>query len=195
MSLIILISGLILFLGTHSIRIVADAWRARQRERIGEMRWKGLYSVASAIGLGLIVWGYGQARPNSPLLWTAATWVRHVVALPTLLAFIMLAAAYIPGTRIKAVIGHPMVAGVMLWAGAHLMANGKLSDAILFGGFLLWAIADFLSARRRDRMAARRYDVAHGWLRDMLAVTLGCLVWGLFAGYGHVWLVGVRPFG
>lgn len=195
MSLIILISGLILFLGMHSIRIVADAWRARQRQAIGEMRWKGLFSLASAIGLGLIVWGYGAARANSPLLWHAATWVRHVVALPTLLAFIMLAAAYIPGTRIKAVIGHPMVAGVMLWAGAHLLANGRLGDALLFGGFLLWAIADFLSARRRDRMEARRYFVADGWLRDLLAVIVGCLAWGLFAAYGHGWLFGVRPFG
>ena len=195
MSLVILISGLILFLGIHSIRIVADGWRARQRESMGEIRWKGLFSVASAIGLGLVVWGFGEARLNSPQLWISATWVRHVVALPTLLAFIMFAATYIPGTRIKAAIGHPMVAGVILWAAAHLMANGKLSGAILFGGFLLWAIADFLSARRRDRMEARRYYVAEGWLRDMLAVTVGCVVWGFFAGYGHIWLIGVRPFG
>lgn len=195
MSLATLIAGLVLLLGTHSIRIVADAWRTAQRERFGETGWKAIFSIASAIGFGMTVWAYSEARLSSPLLWDSGTGVRQIAALLTLPAFILLTAAYVPGTHIKAALHHPMIAGIALWAGSHLMANGKVCGAILFGGFLLWAIIDFLSCQRRDRMEARRYYVVEGWLRDLLVVALGVAGWWLFARYGHEWLIGVRPFG
>lgn len=128
-----LVLGLLLFLGTHSIRIVADGWRTARVARLGENRWKGLYSLASALGLGLIVWGYGLARAEPVALWTPPRWTRHLAALLTLPAFILIAAAYVPGSRIKTALGHPMVAGVKVWAIAHLLSNGNLADALLFG--------------------------------------------------------------
>ncbi len=195
MSLAALIAGLLLLLGIHSLRIVADPWRTKQRERFGELGWKAIFSLASVIGLAVVVVGYAGARPNSPLLWNSAVWARHVAALLTLPAFVLLLAAYVPGTRIKAAVGHPMLAGIVLWAIAHLAANGRLCDAILFGGFLLWAVTDYLSCRRRDKAEARRQYVSTGWSRDFVALTLGAAAWWLFARYGHEWLVGVRPFG
>ena len=152
-----LVLGLLLFLGTHSIRIVADGWRAGRVARLGENRWKGLYSLASALGLGLVVWGYGLARAEPLALWTPPGWTRYLAALLNLPAFILIAAAYVPGSRIKAALGHPMVAGVKVWAIAHLLSNGNLADLLLFGAFLLWAVADFRSARRRDRAAGVVY--------------------------------------
>lgn len=190
----VLIIGLALFLGIHSLRIFAGDWRDAQLARLGELRWKGVYSLLSAIGLGLIIWGYGLARLESPVLWAAPVWARHVAALLTLPAFILLVAAYIPGSHIKAAVGHPMVAGVKLWALAHLLANGKLAAVLLFGAFLVWAVACFASARRRDRIAARSYPVL-GWSRDAIVVVIGSLAWVGFAIYGHAWLIGVRPFG
>ncbi|MBI5109820.1 MAG: NnrU family protein [Rhodocyclales bacterium] len=189
-----LILGLLLFLGVHSVRIVADSWRAAQIARIGEMRWKGVYSLASAVGLGLIVWGYGAARMEPAVLWPSPLWTRHVAALLTLPAFILLVAAYLPGSHIKARVGHPMVAGVKLWALAHLLANGTLADALLFGAFLAWAIADFIVARRRDRIAGRTHRVCC-WTRDASVVAVGTLAWTVFALWGHAWLIGVAPFG
>src|SRR5471032_847869 len=118
-----LILGLLIFLGAHSVRIVADGWRTRHVARLGEMRWKGLYSLASVAGLALIVWGYGLTRELQIDLWIPPLWTRHVTTLLTLPAFILLAAAYVPGNSIKTAIGHPMVAGVMLWAFAHLISN------------------------------------------------------------------------
>jgi len=117
-----------------------------------------------------------------------------VAATLTLPVFILLVAAYLPGSHIKAAVGHPMVAGVKLWALAHLLANGNLSDATLFGAFLIWAVLDFISARRRDRLAGRTYQ-ALGWSRDAMAIVIGLVAWVLFAFYGHAWLIGVRPFG
>ncbi|MDK9703464.1 MAG: NnrU family protein [Sulfuritalea sp.] len=188
-----LILGLVLFLGVHSVRIYAGGWREAQIARLGEMRWKGAYSLMSATGLGLIIWGYGMARADSPVLWDAPSWTRHLAATLTLPAFILLVAAYIPGSRIKAAVGHPMVAGVKIWALAHLLVNGRLAAVVLFGAFLLWAVVDFAASRRRDRVAGRTYPVL-GWSRDALVVVAGLVAWALFAFYGHPWLIGVAPF-
>lgn len=188
-----LLLGLLLFLGTHSIRVVADGWRTAQVGRLGLNRWKGLYSLASALGLGLIVWGYGLARAEPVALWLPPAWTRHLAVLLTLPAFILIAAAYVPGSRIKPALGHPMVAGVKVWAIAHLLSNGNLADVLLFGAFLLWAVADFRSARRRDRAAGVVYRPGTA-ARDGLVVAAGTGAWALFAGFLHLWLIGVRPY-
>lgn len=195
MNMSLLVLGLILFLGTHSIRIFADGWRNNQFNKLGEARWKGLYRVVSLVGFVLMVWGYGEARAGAPLIWHSEPWTRHIVALFTLPAFVLLVAAYVPGTRIKEKLGHPMVLGVLLWALSHLLANGTVNAVLLFGSFLLWAIVDFLSLRGRDRADGRSYPAAAGWSRDILAVAIGVVAWWLFARYGHEWLNGVRPIG
>jgi uncharacterized membrane protein len=190
----LLIAGLIVFLGVHSVRIFADDWRAAQIARIGPTVWKGGYALLSLIGLVLIVYGYGLARQTPIVLYTAPLWTRHLAALLTLVAFVMIAAAYVPGTRIKAKIRHPMVAGVKVWAFAHLLANGSLADVILFGSFLAWAILNYSAALRRDRAANVVY--ASGPMsRDVSAVAIGAVAWLLFTFWLHGWLIGVRPLG
>ncbi len=188
-----LVLGLLVFLGAHSVRILADDWRTAQLARIGEARWKGVYSLISAIGLGLIIWGYGQARGAPLALWPSPVWTRHLAALLTVPAFILLVAAYLPGSHIKAWVGHPMVEGVKLWAIAHLLANGNLADLLLFGSFLAWAVADSIAARRRDRRDGRRH-VAQGWSRDAAVVAVGLAAWAGFSFWGHAWMIGVAPF-
>lgn len=189
-----LVLGLLIFLGVHSIRIVAEDWRAEQIARLGEKRWKAIVSLVSAVALVLLIWGYGQTRAMSVELWMPPTWTRHLASLLTVLAFVLLTAAYVRGNHVKAALGHPMVAGVMLWAFAHLLANGRLNDVLLFGAFFLWAVVDFVASRRRDRAAGTRYP--QGTLpRDALVLTLGLIAWALFAFAGHKWLIGVAPFG
>lgn len=190
----ILILGLLLFLGVHSIRIFADGWRTRQIERIGEMPWKGGYTVISLIGFALIVWGYGQARYDPVYLWFPPIWTKHLAALLTLPAFVLLVAAYLPGTRMKAIIGHPMLAATKLWALSHLISNQTLADLLLFGGFLAWAIACYTSARRRDRRNG--VPTPAGALRnDAIAVVIGLVAWFVFARHLHAMLFGIAPFG
>ena len=145
----LLILGLILFLGMHSVRVFADDWRSAQIRRVGPQAWKGIYSVLSVAGFVLLVWGYGEARSAPVVLWTPPTGLRHLAALLTLVTFVLLAAAYVPGTRIKRAVGHPMVAGTKAWALAHLLSNGTLADVLLFGGFLAWAVLLFIASRRR----------------------------------------------
>lgn len=190
----LLILGLILFLGAHSVRIVADDFRARQIAKLGEKPWKAVISVVSLIGFVMIVYGYGAARLDPVYLWQPPVWTRHLAALLTIPAFILLVAAYVPGTRIKAAVGHPMVAGVKIWAFSHLIANGTLADLLLFGSFLAWAVVDYVAARRRDRRAGTRYP-AGPVTRDVAAVAIGLAAWAAFALWLHAPLIGVRPFG
>jgi uncharacterized membrane protein len=188
-----LILGLAIFLGTHSVRIIADAWRTARIAQFGEGAWKGIYSVISIAGFVLIVVGYGEARQHAMVLWTPPAWTAHVASLLTLVAFVLVASAYVRGTRTKAAIGHPMIAGVKVWAFAHLLANGTLADLMLFGAFLVWAIADFVAARRRDRVAGTTYP-SGSVARDALAIVIGVAAWALFAFYLHGLWIGVRPF-
>ena len=189
-----LILGLVLFLGMHSVRIVADGWRSQVISRRGPGAWKGLYTVVSLVGFGLIIWGYGQARLAPHVLWTAPLWTRHLAALLMLVAMVLLAAAYVPGNGIQARVHHPMVLAVKVWALAHLLANNTLADLLLFGSFLLWAVLDFRAARQRDRAAGTRY--APGTTgRSALVVGVGVLLWVVLAFGLHLWLFGVRPFG
>ncbi len=192
MSLLIL--GLVLFLGVHSVRIVADGWRSAFIARRGLGAWKGLYSVASLVGFVLIVWGYGQARAQPVLLWTPIPGAAHAAALLTLVAFVLLTAKDVPGNGIKARVHHPMVLGVKVWAFAHLLANHTLADLLLFGSFLVWSIASFAAARRRDRAAGTVYPPGRA-SRTLLTVAVGAALWLVFTLWLHAWLIGVRPFG
>lgn len=191
--MIYLVLGLMFFLGVHALRIVADGWRARTVARIGKYPWKGAYALASIAGFALLVWGYGQARHESAVLYNSPLFMHYAAALLMLVSLVLVAAAYVPRNHIKAALGHPMYAGIGVWAFAHLISNGRLADVILFGTFLLWAIAGFVASRRRDRAAGTVY-AAGDELRTVLTVIAGVGVWAALVSGLHLWLTGVAPF-
>jgi uncharacterized membrane protein len=190
----LLIAGLVVFLGLHSVRIVAGDWRVKQIARVGEGPWKGIYSVLSIAGFVLLIWGFGQARQHPQLLYVPPMWLRHANALFTLIAFVLVAAAYVPHNHLKAKFGHPMYAGIKVWALGHLLATGMLHDVVLFGAFLIWAVAGFTVSRRRDRLVGVTYPdgTAFG---DIVALALGVGAWAAFAFWLHARWIGVAPFG
>jgi uncharacterized membrane protein len=194
MTYLYLLAGLLLFLGVHSTRVFADDWRDRTRSRMGAGPFKGIYSLLSLAGFVLLVWGYGVARQQPVVLWMPPTGMRHLAALLTLVSFVLLAAAYVPGNQIKARLHHPMVLGVKVWALAHLLANGTLADVLLFASFLVWAIVLFAASRRRDRREHTVY--ARGSAGGtVVTVVAGVLAWAAFAFWLHRALIGVAPFG
>jgi uncharacterized membrane protein len=182
-----LILGLLLFLGVHSVRIAAPAWREAQIARLGPLRWRGLYSVVSLAGFVLLVWGYGQARQVAEPLWATPVALRHLAGPLTLVAFVLLAASQVGHNRIQAKLQHPMLLGTKVWALAHLLANNTAADLLLFGGFLAWAVLDFRSARRRGRV-----EVVVKPGRTLIAVAAGVAAWALFAFWAHAAWIGVR---
>ena len=190
-----LILGLVIFLGVHSVSIVAPTARDRWLAQMGEGGWKGLYSLLSFVGLALIVWGYGQARFDPVYLYTPPTGLRHLSALLMLPVFPLLLAPYLPG-RIKTLTRHPMLVATKLWALAHLLANGTLADVLLFGGFLAWAVADRISVKRRENAGQVRAvpGLPASGLNDVIVVVAGLALYLVFVFWAHAWLFGVRPF-
>lgn len=190
--MMILIAGLLIFLGIHSINILAPAKRQAFASNLGAKKWKLIFTAVSIVGLILIVIGYGEARSTPTWLWNPLAGLRHLALLLTVPAFILLVAAYVPGNRIKAKLGHPMFAAVKIWAFAHLLANGTLADVLLFGSFLVWAIAGFAVSRRRDRVAGIQRP-AGNTKADITTILLGIVSWAVFAMFLHTLLIGVSP--
>src|SRR5512144_1427365 len=160
----ILIAGLVLFLGPHSLRLVADGWRSAQVARLGERKWKGLFALVALVGLVLTIWGFGQARLSPVIVWDPPAWAPRVTSLILLPAFVLIVAGNLRGTKMKAALGHPMLLGTALWAFAHLLGNGRLAGVVLFGAFLVWAIVDYAASRRRDAAAGVVYPAGE-WSR------------------------------
>lgn len=185
-----LILGLVLFLGIHSVAIVAPGWRDAQLARMGEGPWKGIYSLISIAGFVLLVVGYGIARQSPVVLYQPPVWTRHLAMLLMLPVFPLLFAVYLPG-RIKAAARHPLLAATKVWALAHLVANGTLADVLLFGGFLAWAVADRVSLKRRPARATPAAPARP--LNDVIAVVGGLAVYAIFVMGAHAWLIGVAP--
>lgn len=188
----LLIFGLLLFLGNHSIRLFMPAWRTRFIEQYGENTWKAIYSLFSLAGLVLIVYGYGQARMDPVFVWNPPLWTRHLAIPFTWVSFVLLAAASIRGNLFKQRLGHPMYMGVKVWAFAHLIANGRLGDILLFGAFLAWAVAGYVISRRRDRREGVSYPAATA-KGTAFTVLAGTVVWAIFAFWLHQILIGVPP--
>lgn len=187
----LLIAGLILFLGMHSIAIFVPATRERLRARIGDGAWKTIYSVISLAGLVMIVYGFAAARQSPVVLYTPPAWMRHVTFLFMLPVFPLLLAANLPG-RIKTATKHPMLAAVKFWAFSHLLANGLLADVLLFGGFLAWAVMDRISLKRRTQNLR---TAPPGRFNDAIAVIAGLALYVVFILWAHLRLFGVSPLG
>jgi uncharacterized membrane protein len=191
--MILFIVGLIVFLGVHSVSIVAPHWRSRQIAAHGEKAWKGFYSIASLFGFVMLVYGYGALRHDGPTLYSPPPALRHLALLLMLPVFPLFVAAYVPG-RIQRIANHPMLLAVKLWAFAHLLANGTLADVVLFGAFLAWAVADRISVKRRSVGEAHDVPVLPaGPINDVLVVVIGLAIYAAFLFGVHRWLIGVSP--
>jgi uncharacterized membrane protein len=188
----ILVLGLIIFLGLHSTRIVAESGRERAIARLGEGPWKGIYSLLSAIGFVLIVWGFAQARYAAPQLWTPVPGARHLTVALMLASMVLLAAYLFKQGHITAWVHHPMVWSVAVFGLAHLIANGSAADAVLFGAFLVWAAADLVSSYARDRRDGVVYPEPN-LSATIGAIVVGLVFWALLAFWLHSWLFGVAP--
>lgn len=190
-AMIMLVAGLLVFLGVHSTRVFAGSWRSAMIARIGERPWKAVYSVVSIASFVLLVWGYGQARGQMPL-WSPPAAMRYATVVLMLPVFVLFVAPYVPRNAIRAKLHHPQVLSVKLWAFAHLLSNGNLADVLLFGGFLAWAIVVFSAARKRDRAAGVVYPPGTA-PATIVCVIVGLAIYAAFMMGLHRALIGVSP--
>jgi uncharacterized membrane protein len=188
-----LVLGLVLFLGPHFMRVFWPAQRDSFIAKWGLNGWKMRYTVLSILGLGLIIWGYGQARATGMQVWLPPAGLKHANSLFTLIAMVLLVSAYVPGNHIKAAIGHPMTVAVKVWAFGHVLAVGSVAGIVLFGSFLVWSILVFKSARQRDR-AAGTVRATPKVINTLIALVGGVAVWAFFAFYAHGAWIGLPLF-
>lgn len=193
----LLIAGLVVFLGCHMLPILSGL-RTNLRDKLGAGPYKGVFSLVSLVGLVLIVMGYSAARDaGSPLIWDPPTGLRHLSMLLLVPVFVLLIASNLPG-RIKAKLKHPMLVAIKLWALAHLLMNGDLASIVLFGAFLVWAIVDRISVKRRGggvSVQATGEALAGNAVRnDLIALVGGLALYGVFVMWLHEILIGVPVF-
>jgi uncharacterized membrane protein len=184
----VLIIGLVLLLGTHSISIVAPAWAERTSEAIGNNVWRSIYSVLALAGLGVTIYGYSLARAELVIFYVPPLWLKYFAIALLFFVFPILLAAFFPG-RIKTALKHPMLVATKLWATAHLLANGARADVILFGAFLVWAAADRISLKRRAERPLP--EAAASPRNDLIAIVAGLGLFAAFVSGLHAWLFGV----
>lgn len=210
--MILLALGLVLFLGMHSVRIVAPDARAAAIERFGEGAWKGLYAAISLVGLMLVGRGWGEAERD--VLYTAPEWSVPLSLILMAPLFVLLVAGNLPAGRIRAWTRHPMLIATVGWAALHVLNNGDTAAVLLFAAIGVWAALDIASLLSREREAALA-PVGHAhagasphgaaapeepasalpWWPDIAAVIVGLSAYAWFVAYGHEWLFGVSPLG
>lgn len=187
-----LVAGLVIFLGVHSFTTLRGA-REAAIARLGAGPYRGLHSLVSLLGFGLIIWGFGQYRASGLIpVWSPPEWTRPLTLALMWLAFVSLAAyAPLPG-MIRGLLRHPMLVAIKAWALAHLLVNGDLGGMLLFGSLLAWAVYDRISVKRRGDLGAPRQS-GFG-LGDAVAIGGGSLAYVAML-VGHRWLIGVSILG
>lgn len=185
-----LILGLVIFFGAH----LFTAFRSRApgkdiKARLGYGPYMGLYSLVSAIGLGLIIWGFGAARP-APVLYVPPAGLAHLNLALMLPALILLAAAYLPTGRIKKAVKHPMLAAVKIWALGHLLANGELNSVLLFGSFLAYGVIDRIAVKKRGDLGPGP-DAPVSAMGDLAAIVIGAGAYAAILLWLHPILFGM----
>ena len=190
--MLMLVAGLIVFFGAHSIAIVAPRWRDRALMHLRAGTWKGVYSLISAAGLALMLLGFARARVAPVVLYVSPAWLHYLTWLLMLPVFPLLLATYLPG-RIRSAARHPMLAAVKLWASAHLLVNGTLADVLLFGSFLVWAVAVRISLKRR--VPAPVPGAPPSRYNDLIALLAGLGLYALFVWRLHALIIGVPLLG
>jgi len=186
---VILILGLVVFLGVHSLRVVAPAWRDGMVERLGEGAWKGLYSVIALAGFALIIWGFGRAAAETGMVYAPPLGLRHLMFALMLPALILAVASALPPGHIRRIARHPLLIGTALWAFAHLLVNGELAAVVLFGAFLAWAIIELAAQTGRPRAPIVNPSATY----DLAALVAGVVLYGALVWRLHEWAFGVSP--
>ncbi|MCB1486966.1 MAG: NnrU family protein [Bauldia sp.] len=187
--MVILVIGLVLFLGVHSFRMLAPAGRLAAIGKMGEGPYKGAYTLVSLIGIVLIIWGFGETASDPVFLYATPVWLRHATELLVLVALILAVASALPSSHISRAVRHPLLIGTAIWAVAHLFVNGEVGTTVLFGAFLVWALIDLVSQGSRPATA----KPPPSWRFDAIAVIVGAVIYGLLVWRAHLWLFGVSP--
>lgn len=187
----LLILGIILFLATHLIRVVAPGFRLSMTDRFGLMGWRVINSALSLLSLIVLIWGYATAPVIN--VWFPPMGMNHLTITLMLIAMICLVAGFLPAGHIATKTKHPIVLSIKIWAAAHLFANGDLASILLFGSLLAWGVVLRINYKRRQRAGDLELKPFVSARYDAIAVVIGLALWALITFKLHELLIGVAP--
>ncbi|MCF6302345.1 MAG: NnrU family protein [Devosiaceae bacterium] len=188
--MIVFTIGLLLFFVPHIVPLLVPGTKSALVEKIGEKRWKGVYSLLSLAGLVVIVLGWRQYRDVAPIVYDPPAWGRHGTMLLVWISLILFSVPRSKPGKIMVAVKHPMVVGVIYWSVGHLLANGDLASVLLFGSFLLFA----LISRIKENFAGDPNPKFRSYRSDIIAIGAGTTLYAVILLFGHVWLSGVALF-
>ncbi|MCB1503896.1 MAG: NnrU family protein [Hyphomicrobiaceae bacterium] len=190
--MIAMIIGLVAFFTIHLIP-TSPEMRKGLVDRFGEGPYRIAFSIGSFIALIVIVLGYHKLQVmtgKNPVLWEPPLALRHVTLGLMLPAMWLLVAAYVP-SKLRTMVKHPMLAAVKVWALAHLLANGDMGSIILFGSFLIWAVYDRISVKKRGGGRGPLGEKQGSLIGDAVVIVVGSALYLFMLQYGHQLLIGV----
>lgn len=182
----VLTIGLAIFLGVHFTRVLGI--KRLTVSVIGDTLYWIFYSVLSAIGLSLVIYGHILAHP-SEAVWNPPEWTRTLALVAMPVALVLLAAAYLP-SHIRSLTRHPMTLATVLWSGSHLLANGEIASLVLFGAFFLWSIMLMIEGYA----VGGAFERPGNWSADIAALVIGLGAAAALAIF-HMQLFGVAVIG
>lgn len=181
----LMIIGMLMFFSAHFFTALFRDARAAVIGKVGENGYKGLYSIVSLAGFILIIIGWSGA--NASGLYYPPPFMRHIAFLLMLFSIILLVAAYAPAGKIAYAVKHPMLAGVKIWAFAHLLVNGEVRSVILFGVFLMFAVVDRIAVKRRSAPVRAAGPI----MNDVIVIIVGLIAYAVVLFYLHRYIAGV----
>lgn len=182
--MVFLILGVLLWSVAHLAKRIVPGFHASMQGSERPM-------VTGALILSVILMIIGYRAADTTIWWAATPMLKGINNLMVLGALYLFAASGMKsraGVRLR----HPQLIGFSLWAAAHLLTNGDLPSVILFGGLLLWALAEIVLINRdRPHWTPPAVSVP---ARKEVMVAVAALVVFLVVGLIHGW-IGPNPFG
>lgn len=181
--------GVLLFAGLHLIKSLAPELRAACLAKLGDGGYKGVFSLLLLGSIALIVIGWRSSVPQ--FIYMPVPGLHSLAMALILLAFLLLVVSSRP-SRLRQLVRHPQLSGVLLWGCAHLLLNGDSRSVLLFGGLALWALAEIFAINRRDGVWIK--DEPPGLAADAVNLVITVVVVAAVV-YIHPWLAGVTITG
>ena len=186
----ILYIGLSLFFGLHAY----SAFRSRKagadiKQKWGEAKYLGLYSLVSLLGFVAIIWGYSLTQPSA-YIFNGVDNGRAFIPWLMVVAVLLLAASQLPTGFIKKSTRHPMLLAVAVWSVAHLLDGADLPQFALFGSFLVYSLIALVAVSLRETPAKNFAQTRH-WRNDLFSVLIAFVVYTMLVKGIYEWLFGV----
>jgi len=181
--------GLIVWSVAHAMPCCAPGVRAALIERLGANPYKGVFALVIVGSIVLMVLGWRSATID--IVYEPPAWGRHLAMLLMLAAFLLFAFSH-GESNLRRFIRHPQLTAVVVWAIAHLLANGDSRSVVLFGVLGVWAVVEMLLLNRRD--GALVPPEPRAWRAELKPVVIGVVIYAIFIAL-HPFLFGVSPIG